>query len=115
LEFFTWGIWGICGTAQQRTEDSWYEGTADAVAQNINILRSHNPEYILVLAGDHIYKMDYGPMIAEHVEKKADMTVGCLEVPLEMAKGFGVMSTDEDSRIVRFSEKPAHPEATPND
>ncbi|RKZ41323.1 MAG: glucose-1-phosphate adenylyltransferase [Gammaproteobacteria bacterium] len=101
--------------AQQRTEDSWYEGTADAVAQNINILRSHNPEYILVLAGDHIYKMDYGPMIAEHVEKKADMTVGCLEVPLEMAKGFGVMSTDEDSRIVRFSEKPAHPEATPND
>jgi len=101
--------------AQQRTEDSWYEGTADAVAQNLNILRSHNPEYILVLAGDHIYKMDYGPMIAEHVEKKADMTVGCLEVPLEMAKGFGVMSIDEDSRIVRFSEKPAHPEATPND
>ncbi len=101
--------------AQQGTDDSWYEGTADAVVQNLNIIRSHRPEYILILAGDHIYKMDYGPMIAEHVEKKADMTVGCLEVPLEMAKSFGVMSIDDNGQIVRFAEKPAQPEPTPND
>lgn len=101
--------------AQQSTDDSWYEGTADAVVQNLNIIRSHHPEYILILAGDHIYKMDYGPMIAEHVEKKADMTVGCLEVPLEMAKSFGVMSIDDNGQIVRFAEKPAQPEPTPND
>ena len=101
--------------AQQRPNESWYEGTADAVFQNVNILRSHNPEFILVLAGDHIYKMDYGPMIAEHVEKKADMTVGCLEVPLEMAKSFGVMSIDDNGQIVRFMEKPAQPEPTPTD
>ncbi len=101
--------------AQQSTDESWYEGTADAVVQNLNIIRSHRPEYILILAGDHIYKMDYGPMIAEHVEKKADMTVGCLEVPLEMAKSFGVMSIDDNGQIVRFAEKPAQPEPTPND
>ncbi|MCK5521601.1 MAG: glucose-1-phosphate adenylyltransferase [Thiomargarita sp.] len=101
--------------AQQNVDESWYEGTADAVAQNINIIRSHNPEYVLILAGDHIYKMDYGPMIAEHVENKADMTVGCLEVPLEMAKSLGVMSIDEDKRIRRFMEKPENPQSTPND
>lgn len=101
--------------AQQRTDETWYEGTADAVVQNLNIIRSHRPEYILILAGDHIYKMDYGPMIAEHVENKADMTVGCLEVPLEMAKSFGVMSVDDNGQIVRFAEKPAQPEPTPND
>ncbi len=101
--------------AQQSANESWYEGTADAVCQNLNIIRSHNPKYILVLAGDHIYKMDYGPMIAEHVENKADMTVGCLEVPLEMAKGFGVMSINENDKIIRFNEKPEQPESTPND
>lgn len=101
--------------AQQNEDESWYTGTADAVYQNLNIIRSHNPDYILILAGDHIYKMDYGPMIAEHVERKADMTVGCLEVPLEMAKGFGVMSIDDQGRIKRFMEKPAQPEPTPND
>ncbi|MBE9561365.1 MAG: glucose-1-phosphate adenylyltransferase, partial [Proteobacteria bacterium] len=95
--------------AQQRIDEAWYEGTADAVYQNLNIIRSHSPEYVLILAGDHIYKMDYGPMLAEHYENKADMTVGCLEVPLEMAKGFGVMSVDNDGRIVKFAEKPANP------
>jgi len=105
----------IFPAAQQRPDESWYIGTADAVYQNLNIIRSHKPEYILILAGDHIYKMDYGTMIAHHVERQADMTVGCLEVPLEMAKGFGVMSINEEGRIVRFTEKPENPEATPTD
>lgn len=99
--------------AQQREDESWYVGTADAVHQNLNIIRSHKPEYILILAGDHIYKMDYGPMLAQHVELKADMTVGCLEVPLEMAKGFGVMSVNDEGQIIRFTEKPQNPEPTP--
>ena len=100
--------------AQQNTNNSWYAGTADAVYQNLNIIRSHEPKYILILAGDHIYKMDYGPMIAEHVENDADMTVGCLEVPLEMAKDFGVMSINEMGKIIRFAEKPEQPEPTSN-
>jgi glucose-1-phosphate adenylyltransferase len=101
--------------AQQRLdEEAWYAGTADAVYQNLDILRSHNPEFVLILAGDHIYKMDYGPMIAEHVERKADMTVGCLEVSLEMAKSFGVMSVDESWQVKRFAEKPDNPESVPN-
>lgn len=99
--------------AQQRIETSWYEGTADAVYQNIDIIRSHKPEYVLVLAGDHIYKMDYGPMIAHHVESNADLTVGCIEVPLEQAKAFGVMSIDEDGRIFEFNEKPENPKPKP--
>jgi glucose-1-phosphate adenylyltransferase len=99
--------------AQQRIESSWYQGTADAVYQNLDIIRSHNPEYVLILAGDHIYKMDYGPMIAWHVERGADMTVGCIEVPLERAREFGVMTVDENSRVVGFAEKPAEPEPVP--
>ncbi|MEW8621364.1 MAG: glucose-1-phosphate adenylyltransferase [Candidatus Thiodiazotropha endolucinida] len=99
--------------AQQRIESSWYEGTADAVYQNLDILRSHNPDYVLVLAGDHIYKMDYGTMIAEHVESGADMTVGCLTVDLESAKEFGVMTVDSDGWVVDFHEKPANPKPIP--
>jgi glucose-1-phosphate adenylyltransferase len=99
--------------AQQRIESSWYEGTADAVYQNLDILRNHNPDYVLILAGDHVYKMDYGTMIAEHVESGADMTVGCLTVDLETAKGFGVMSVDEHNRVVQFEEKPANPNPMP--
>lgn len=100
--------------AQQRLDDvSWYAGTADAVYQNLDIIRHHDPEYILILAGDHIYKMDYGPMIAEHVAKQADMTVGCIEVPLETAKSFGVMSVDQEGRVVEFNEKPANPKPIP--
>jgi len=100
--------------AQQRiSETSWYMGTADAVYQNLDILRNHEPAYILILAGDHIYKMDYGPMIAFHVENGADMTVGCLEVPLEQARSFGVMSVDDSGRVVKFSEKPKDPESIP--
>ncbi|MCB1690614.1 MAG: glucose-1-phosphate adenylyltransferase [Halioglobus sp.] len=98
--------------AQQRMETSWYAGTADAVYQNIDIIRSHNPEFTLILAGDHIYKMDYGTMLAAHVESEADITVGCMEVPLEQAQAFGVMTTGDDQRIVEFAEKPAHPTPT---
>jgi glucose-1-phosphate adenylyltransferase len=99
--------------AQQRIEPSWYAGTADAVYQNLDIIRTHKPEYVLILAGDHVYKMDYGPMIAHHVERGADMTVGCIEVPLEQARAFGVMSTREDGRVFDFSEKPQSPEPMP--
>ncbi|MCG7923685.1 MAG: glucose-1-phosphate adenylyltransferase [Candidatus Thiodiazotropha lotti] len=99
--------------AQQRIESSWYEGTADAVYQNLDILRSHNPDYVLILAGDHIYKMDYGTMIAEHVESGADMTVGCLTVDLESAKEFGVMTVDSENWVSEFSEKPADPKPIP--
>lgn len=99
--------------AQQRIETSWYEGTADAVYQNLDIIRQHDPSYVLILAGDHIYKMDYGDMIAFHVESGADMTVGCLEVPLEAAKAFGVMAVDADSRVKEFQEKPEQPAPMP--
>jgi len=99
--------------AQQRIESSWYAGTADAVYQNLDIIRNHNPSYVLVLAGDHVYKMDYGPMIAQHVEAGADMTVGCIEVPIEQAKAFGVMKVDEDGRVLDFLEKPDNPDPVP--
>jgi glucose-1-phosphate adenylyltransferase len=99
--------------AQQRIESSWYAGTADAVYQNLDIIRNHNPEYVLILAGDHIYKMDYGPMIAQHVENGADMTVGCLEVDLDKARSFGVMTAAEDGRVTAFHEKPESPAPMP--
>lgn len=99
--------------AQQRIETSWYEGTADAVYQNLDIIRNHRPDFVLILAGDHIYKMDYGPMIAEHVKRGADMTVGCIEVELERASAFGVMAVDGDNRVVDFQEKPVQPQPMP--
>jgi glucose-1-phosphate adenylyltransferase len=99
--------------AQQRIETSWYEGTADAVYQNLDIIRNHSPEFVLILAGDHIYKMDYGPMIADHVKRGADMTVGCIEVPLDRARAFGVMSVDADNRVTEFREKPDDPHPMP--
>ena len=100
--------------AQQRhDENSWYAGTADAIFQNIDILRSRRPEHILVLAGDHIYKMDYGAMLADHVEKNADLTIGCIEVSLQDATAFGVMDVDENRRVRAFVEKPEHPPLMP--
>ncbi|MDX9741812.1 MAG: glucose-1-phosphate adenylyltransferase [Gammaproteobacteria bacterium] len=99
--------------AQQRIATSWYTGTADAVFQNLDIIRSYDVSYVLILAGDHIYKMDYGPMIAAHVESKADMTVGCIEVPLDKAHAFGVMSVDDDLLVKSFEEKPANPRPMP--
>ncbi len=100
--------------ASQRAGGEWYLGTADAVYQNLDIMRTHKPEYVLILSGDHIYKMDYGHMIASHHQKLADMTIACLEVPLEEAAGaFGVMTVDETGRIVEFNEKPATPAPIP--
>jgi glucose-1-phosphate adenylyltransferase len=99
--------------AQQRIESSWYSGTADSIFQNLDIIRAHSPEFVLILAGDHIYKMDYGAMLAEHVENDADVTVGCIEVPLKQASAFGVMAVDSDFRIRQFKEKPVNPESMP--
>ncbi len=102
--------------ASQRSSGGWYEGTADAVYQNLDIIEAERPDYVLILSGDHIYKMDYGPMLADHVARGADMTVCCLEVPIEEAAGsFGVMSIDEDRRIIGFEEKPAHPTPIPGE
>jgi glucose-1-phosphate adenylyltransferase len=95
--------------AQQRLETSWYAGTADAIYQNIDIIRTHAPEFVLILAGDHVYKMDYGTMLAAHFEADADVTVGCMEVPIDQAHAFGVMAVDGDNRIVEFAEKPEQP------
>jgi glucose-1-phosphate adenylyltransferase len=100
--------------AQQRMEaEWWYRGTADAIFQNIDILRDLNPEFVLVLAGDHVYKMDYGKMLAYHVAKAADLTVACIEVPIEDARGFGVMGVREDLRVNEFHEKLAEPPEMP--
>lgn len=99
--------------AQQRIEEMWYRGTADAVFQNLDIMRDTNPDYVLILAGDHVYKMDYGKLLATHVEKQADMTVACIEVPIKDATGFGVMGVDTESRVVNFHEKPDHPTPIP--
>lgn len=100
--------------AQQRThKKEWYQGTADALFQNLDIVLRHNPKYVIVLGGDHIYTMDYSAMLLHHVETGADFTVGCIEVPREEASEFGVMSVDSDMRITKFTEKPAKPEAMP--
>ncbi|MDX8387645.1 MAG: glucose-1-phosphate adenylyltransferase [Ghiorsea sp.] len=101
--------------AQQRMGDGWYAGTADAVYQNLDIIRHYDPEYVVILAGDHIYKMDYGKMVAAHAAAGADITVGCIPVPLDEAKAFGVMAIDDDSRIVEFAEKPDAPKHMPGD
>lgn len=100
--------------AQQRVnEDMWYQGTADAVYQNLDIIRNINPEYTIILAGDHIYKMDYGAMLAYHVEHDADLTIGCIEVPVDEAYAFGVMDIDKDKRVLEFLEKPENPPSIP--
>lgn len=103
----------ILPASQRVSETQWYEGTADAVYQNIDIIESHGPEYLVILAGDHIYKMDYELMLQQHVNQGADVTVGCMEVPRADASGFGVMAVDDADRIVEFVEKPADPPAMP--
>lgn len=100
--------------ASQRVGDDWYLGTADAVFQNLDIIRTHKPRFVLILSGDHVYKMDYGGFLAFHADKEADMTVCCIEAPLEEAAGqFGVMTVDESGRVVEFNEKPEHPASIP--
>jgi glucose-1-phosphate adenylyltransferase len=96
--------------AQQQIGAHWYRGTADSVFQNMDFIRSHNPTHVLILAGDHIYKMDYGPMIAYHEQCEADITVGVVDVPIERANEFGILTTDETNRVIKFAEKPAKPD-----
>jgi len=100
--------------AQQRNRDAWYDGTADAVYQNLDLLRMEEPRYVLVLAGDHVYKMDYGVMLAEHVERGADVTLASVDVPLEDASAFGVLRS-QDGWLRELVEKPTHPQALPGD
>jgi len=100
--------------ASQRYSDDWYKGTADAVFQNLDIIKSAAPKHVVILAGDHVYKMDYGSMIAAHDRSNADMTVGCVPIPCEEAAGqLGVMQVDEDNRVQKFQEKPAKPASIP--
>ena len=100
--------------ASQRVGGEWYRGTADAIYQNLDIIRTHNPRLVLILSGDHIYKMDYGPFLAAHQERQADMTICCIEMPVAEAAGqFGVMTVDETGRIIGFDEKPAKPNEIP--
>jgi glucose-1-phosphate adenylyltransferase len=100
--------------AQQRVDElMWYRGTADAVWQNLDILRAEDPEYVVILAGDHVYKMDYSIMLEEHAERGADLSVGCIEVPLDQASQFGVIAVNEQDRITKFLEKPKDPPCIP--
>ena len=103
----------IMPASQRVSENQWYAGTADAVFQNIDIIRDRAPKYMVILAGDHIYKMDYEVMLQQHADSGADATIGCLEVPRQEATGFGVMHVDADDRIVDFIEKPADPPPMP--
>ncbi|MCO5731861.1 glucose-1-phosphate adenylyltransferase [Rhizobium sp. SSA_523] len=103
----------ILPASQRVSETQWYEGTADAVYQNIDIIEAYNPEFMVILAGDHVYKMDYELMLQQHVDSGADVTVGCLEVPRMEATGFGVMHVNEKDEIIAFVEKPADPPGIP--
>src|SRR3712207_4418728 len=105
----------ILPASQRMDEESWYRGTADAVTQNIDIVDSYDVDFIVILAGDHIYKMDYEVMLREHVESGADVTIGCLTVPREEASAFGVMAVDGSGKITSFLEKPKDPPPTPED
>ncbi len=100
---------------QMRKGDKWYSGTADAIYQNLWLLSRSEAKYVVVLSGDHIYRMDYDPMIQRHKETGADLTIACMEVPIEQASEFGVMATDEQNKIIAFEEKPEKPASLPND
>jgi len=99
--------------AQQRLQESWYQGTADAVHQNLDIISRIEPDFTLILAGDHVYKMDYGSLLGYHVEKKADLTIGCIEVSKNVAHEYGIMQIDDQNRIIGFIEKPEDPPTIP--
>lgn len=100
---------------QQRIDEHWYQGTADAVYQNIYTIENARAEYVLILSGDHIYKMDYAEMINEHIESQADCTIGCIPVSIDEGRQFGVIQIDEDRRIVDFREKPDDPQCMPGE
>jgi glucose-1-phosphate adenylyltransferase len=100
---------------QMRTGESWYRGTADAIYQNLYLLERSCAEYVLILSGDHIYRMDYAAILQHHRDSEAELTVACLTVDLEQARSFGVISVDEEDRIVSFQEKPEHPRSIPGD
>src|SRR5438132_531945 len=100
---------------QQRIDEHWYKGTADAIYQNIYSIEKANPRYVLILAGDHIYKMDYGDMIQAHLDRKADMTVGCIPAPLREGPNFGIIQVDAENRVKAFQEKPRDPLPMPDD
>ena len=103
----------ILPASQRVSETEWYAGTADAVYQNIDIIESYAPDHVIILAGDHIYKMDYEPMLQMHYERQADVTVGCIELPRAEASSFGVMAVDAEHRIISFLEKPKDPPGMP--
>ncbi len=103
----------IVPAQQWLDEESWYQGTADAVYQTLDIVESYNPKYVLILAGDHVYNMDYGELLAAHVEDQADFTIACHTVPRAQASEFGIMQIDGSDRIVDFAEKPADPQPIP--
>ncbi len=100
---------------QQRIDENWYKGTADAIYQNIYSIEKADPRYVLILAGDHIYKMDYGDMIRSHLDRQADLTIGCITVPVREATEFGVMQVDTQDRVIGFQEKPREPRPMPDD
>jgi glucose-1-phosphate adenylyltransferase len=103
----------ILPASQRLPDGAWYAGTADAVYQNIDIIESYDPKYIVILAGDHIYKMDYEPMLKQHVEQNADVTIGCLEIPVAEASAFGIMHVDANNYVLSFLEKPKIPPTAP--
>lgn len=97
---------------QKKAKSAWYEGTANAIYQNLNFIKMYNPEYVLILSGDHIYKMDYSKMLKAHIEKQADCTIAAIEVPLKEASRFGILNTNADDSIYEFEEKPKQPKST---
>ena len=97
---------------QKKAKSAWYEGTANANYQNLNFIKMYNPEYVLILSGDHIYKMDYSKMLRAHIDNDADCTIAAIEVPLKEASRFGILNTNEDGSIYEFEEKPKQPKST---
>lgn len=97
---------------QKKSKSAWYEGTANAIYQNINFIKMYNPEYVLILSGDHIYKMDYSKMLRAHIDTEADCTIAAIEVPLKEASRFGILNTNADGSIYEFEEKPKQPKST---
>ena len=108
----TYGGVKILPPYQGNKKADWYKGTANAIYQNINFIKRYDPEYVLILSGDHIYKMDYAKMLKAHKKNNADCTIAVLEVPLEEASRFGILTTDENNKITKFTEKPKNPDST---